>query len=107
MDNPNAAAPTPDRAPTFETRPRTTSPPSKRPSFGDYHPDDYVSRKVAAALIGVSAGTLEDWAREGKSPPYCKLGEGRSSRVVMRVGSLLEFMESRTRASTTVDPGAS
>ncbi|MCB9718384.1 MAG: helix-turn-helix domain-containing protein [Myxococcales bacterium] len=78
-----------------------------RPSFGDYHPDDRVSRPVAAQLCGpVSPRTLEDWARDGKGPPFQKLGTGRSARVVYRVGDLLDWLDAQTRASTTTDPEA-
>lgn len=75
--------------------PNGRSPKAKRHSFGDYHPDDVVSRKIAAALIGVSPRTTEDWAREGKGPVYCKLGTGRSARIVYRVRSLLAFLDSQ------------
>lgn len=84
----------------------TSSTASQRPSFGDYHPDDVVSRKIAAALIGVSPRTTEDWARAGKGPPFRKFGTGRSARIVYRVGDLLAWLDSQTRASTTTDPEA-
>lgn len=80
---------------------RTTNPNEKRPSFGDYHPDDVVPRKVAAALLGVSPRTLEDWARLGTGPVRRKYGTARSSRVLFAIRDLLAFIESQASASTT------
>lgn len=95
----------PSRTAPHEARPRTptttSSPRPARPSFGDYHPDDVVSRKDAAALIGVSPRTTEDWARDGKGPPFHKFGTGRSARIVYRVGDLLAWLEAQRRSSTT------
>lgn len=102
MDTPSTERPTSGRTPLT-----TRSPGAKRPSFGDYHPDDRVNRPITAKLLGpISPRTLEDWARDGKGPPFQKLGTGRSARVVYRVGDLLEWLDAQTRASTTVDPEA-
>lgn len=110
MHNPTAGRPSSSRTPTPEARPRTptttSSPRPTRPSFGDYHPDDVVSRKDAAALIGVSPRTTEDWARDGKGPPFRKFGTGRSARIVYRVGDLLAWLDAQRRVSTTSDGGA-
>lgn len=120
MHTPTTGRPSSSRTPTPEARPRTvsgsaaltttpTAPPRRtRPSFGDYHPDDVVSRKEAAALIGVSHRTMEDWAREGgaKSPPFHKYGTGRSSRISYRVGDLLTWLDAQRRSSTTTTPEA-
>lgn len=106
MDTPHGVRPK-GRATTAEAsaRPTTRTRPA-RPSFGDYHPDDVVSRKIAAALLGVSPRTTEDWARAGKGPPLRKLGSARSCRVLYRVGDLLEWLDAQTRASTTTGPEA-
>ena len=53
-----------------------------------------------------SGRTFEDKARDGSGPKYQKLGKGRSARVVYRVGDLLAWLNSQTRASTTTDPEA-
>jgi hypothetical protein len=104
MNTPTTGRPNSSRTPTPEARPRTTttsSPRPARPSFGDYHPDDVVSRKDAAALIGVSPRTTEDWARDGKGPAFRKFGSGRSARIVYRVGDLLSWLDAQRRSSTT------
>lgn len=109
METPTTRRPSSSRAPTPEARPRTTTtttPRPARPSFGDYHPDDVVPRKDAAALIGVSPRTTEDWARDGKGPAFRKFGTGRSARIVYRVGDLLAWLDAQRRSSTTTTPGA-
>jgi len=122
MHNPTTGRPS--RTPTPDARHRTVSGatastststpprqgkrglPAPRPSFGDYHPDDHVNRPTAAALMAVSPRTTEDWARDGKGPPFRKLGTGRSARIVYRVGDVLEWLNAQARSSTTSDPGA-
>jgi hypothetical protein len=111
MHTPTTGRPSSSRTPTPEARPRTTAPTTSapvpaRPSFGDYHPDDVVSRKDAAALIGVSPRTTEDWARDGKGPAFRKFGTGRSARIVYRVGDLLTWLDAQRRSSTTTTPEA-
>lgn len=73
-------------------------------SFGDYHPDDLVPRKEAAALICVSHRTMEDWARDGTGPVFHKLTPGRSGRILYRVSDLLAWLGTRRRTSTTQAP---
>lgn len=92
----------PDRA----TQPLNSGPRRSRPSFGDYHPDDLVPRKEAAALICVSHRTMEDWARDGTGPVFHKLTPGRSGRILYRVSDLLDWLGTRRRTSTTQDPRA-
>lgn len=97
----------PRRPQSAGARPHTPTPTTaSRPSFGDYHPDDHVSRPIAAALMAVSPRTTEDWARDGKGPAFRKLGTGRSARIVYRVGDLLEWLNAQARSSTTNDPEA-
>jgi predicted DNA-binding transcriptional regulator AlpA len=40
----------------------------------------YVTENEAAAVLGVSRGTLSNWRSERRGPPYVKLGGGRVVR---------------------------
>jgi hypothetical protein len=70
-------------------------------SFSKYDPRDVVSRKEAAALLGVSGRTLEAWASAGGGPPYVRMGQGPAARVRYRVGALSQWLTDRERQSTT------
>jgi hypothetical protein len=51
-----------------------------------------VSRKEAARMTGLSAQTLAHWASTGRENlPFIKL----STRVMYRVGDILDFIESK------------
>ncbi len=53
--------------------------------------------KSAAAVMRISARTLQGWRLRGGGPPYVKLG----GRVLYRETDLLAWIESRARASTS------
>lgn len=73
-----------------------------RATFGSLAPADLVSRKEAAALLGLSHRSLEAWASSGtKGPPFIRLGEGPKAHVRYQVGALLTWIEERSRVSTT------
>jgi phage terminase Nu1 subunit (DNA packaging protein) len=74
-----------------------------RATFADYDARDVVSRKEAAALLGVSSRTLESWAQTGLGPKYARLGEGPAARVRYRIAALTEWLAERERQSTTED----
>lgn len=51
----------------------------------------------AAAILGLSRRTLENWRLAGKGPKFRKLG----SRVLYSETDLIEFSEAQTRHSTS------
>ena len=66
------------------------------PAGIDPHPRDLLNEKEAAALLGVSPGTLSVWRSTGRySLPFLKVG----FLVKYRRSDLLAWLESRTRAS--------
>ena len=66
---------------------------SKTISFAE----DRLSRKEAAAYLGVSPGTLEVWASTGRYDlPFVKIGR----LAYYRRSELDVFIKSRTRTST-------
>jgi predicted site-specific integrase-resolvase len=54
----------------------------------------------AARRLGVESSTLANWRWSGRGPKYVKLG----GRVRYRAADLAEYLDSRTRRSTS-DPG--
>lgn len=53
--------------------------------------------RSAAAVMRISARTLQGWRLRGGGPPYVKLG----GRVLYRETDLLAWIESRARISTS------
>lgn len=53
--------------------------------------------RSAAAIMRISARTLQGWRLRGGGPQFVKLG----GRVLYRESDLLTWIESRTRASTS------
>ena len=51
-----------------------------------------------ATMIHVTTRTLEDWRLDKKGPPYFKLGNGKTSRVVYPLKGVMEWLE-RSRKS--------
>jgi hypothetical protein len=74
-----------------------------RRSFADYDDDDTVSRRDAAALLGVSARTLEKWAQTARGPEHVQYGE--RSPVRYRIGDLRAYIQAHRRRSTTRGAG--
>jgi predicted DNA-binding transcriptional regulator AlpA len=59
--------------------------------------------KAAADLLGVKIRTMQDWRFRGGGPPFIKLS-GRAVRY--RVNDLLQWVDSKVRASTSDDGSA-
>ncbi|MCX4244272.1 helix-turn-helix domain-containing protein [Paraliomyxa miuraensis] len=62
---------------------------------------DVLTPKQAAKYLYLSHRTLETMRTRGGGPPFAKLGDGRSSRVLYRKGDLDAWIASRVRQSTT------
>jgi len=54
----------------------------------------FVSTSVAARMLGLTPGTLQNWRLYRRGPRYIKLGSGRSGRVLYDTRDLNEFLES-------------
>jgi predicted DNA-binding transcriptional regulator AlpA len=74
-----------------------------RATFAAYDPQDVISRKELASILGVSVKCLELWAKKGggAGPPYIRLGSGPAARVRYKIKSVQEWLAERERASTT------
>jgi excisionase family DNA binding protein len=68
--------------------------------------DPLLNEHEAAALLGVSVRTLQNWRLRGGGPPYQKLG----SAVRYSTAKLHEWIECRSRVNTSdlgsSEPGA-
>jgi predicted DNA-binding transcriptional regulator AlpA len=53
---------------------------------------EYVDRKAAAALCGVSETTMRRWYSANKGPRATKLGTARSSRIRYALDDIRQFM---------------
>lgn len=60
----------------------------------------FLETRQAAEYLGLRAQTLRQWRQRREGPAYIKLGNGRNSRCVYRVGDLEAFV-----AASTVKPG--
>lgn len=58
-----------------------------------------VKPEQAAAMIGVTAGTLKTWRWLGKGPNYMKIGTDRQSRVRYDVEDVLAWIERAGRTA--------
>lgn len=56
------------------------------------HQPEYVDRKAAAAMCGVSEITMRRWFADNKGPRATKLGTARASRVRYAVDDIREYM---------------
>jgi excisionase family DNA binding protein len=65
-------------------------------SQGTPVPCPYLTTPQAAAYLGISPRTLEDWRLTGFGPSFMKLGR----RVLYRMQDLLDFIEARLRRNT-------
>jgi predicted site-specific integrase-resolvase len=52
-----------------------------------------ISSKEAAAVLGISPGTLENWRTRGYGPPYVKY----SNLVKYELGAIYEWIENRRK----------
>jgi predicted DNA-binding transcriptional regulator AlpA len=64
--------------------------------------DPLLNEHEAAALLGVSVRTLQNWRLRGGGPPYQKLG----SAVRYSLVKLRQWIENGSRSNTS-DPGLS
>lgn len=67
-------------------------------STGEVSVGLYLTTPQAAALIGVAAGTLENWRVVGRGPAYRKLGK---RKVVYHRDELIAWAESQAHVSTS------
>jgi len=56
-----------------------------------------MTRRDAAAYLGVSAATLSRWAADRMGPPFVKLHEGGAGSVRYPSDLLTAFLESRIK----------
>lgn len=60
-----------------------------------------LSSAEAAALIGITPGTLKWWRHLGKGPRFVKLGEAKQAGVAYVEADVLEWRDQRTFAGTS------
>lgn len=58
-------------------------------------PTDLLTRKQAAARLGLSVATLESWVFRGKGPAYLRTGE-RRGKVLYRAADLERWQREHT-----------
>lgn len=58
-------------------------------------------RREAAALLGVTEGTLRVWGCTGRGPKFTKYGDKPQGMVVYRREDLTAWMEAQTYSSTS------
>lgn len=61
----------------------------------------YLTPEEAAKILRLSVRTLEGMRYSGKSPPYAKFGQGRSSRILYPRDLLDQWVADQLRQSTT------
>lgn len=54
-----------------------------------------ISSKEAAAVLGISPGTLENWRTRGYGPPYIKYG----TLVKYEIGAVYEWIEKQRKGA--------
>lgn len=67
------------------------------PQVARYQDDDFVSPADAAELIGKSARTVYEWVARGWLP-HIIVHDGRSDRIRVRVGTVLDVAANRRRS---------
>ena len=72
----------------------------------DWEQDRLLRTPEAAEFLGVKADTLRIWRYRGTSPPYHRLGTGRTSPVGYRVTDLQEWLKERRFTSTSAETAA-
>jgi hypothetical protein len=63
---------------------------------------EYITTPRAAVLLGLAAGTMENWRVQGRGPAYRSLGR----RIVYRRDELIAWAEAQRRTSTSDAPPA-
>lgn len=64
-------------------------------------PNELLTSKVTAALIGIKLNTLEIWRGQAKGPPFIKLGTSPQAGVRYRRADVIAWIEQRLYASTS------
>lgn len=60
----------------------------RAPRLSDYQREDYVTRRVAAAMLGCSPRTMEGWASKGTGPLFV-----RGGRALYMIGDMLDWLD--------------
>jgi len=60
---------------------------------------DVLSRREAAARLGVTVRTLDRWAMQGRGPAYSLTGN-RKGRALYSAATIAEWLESRRRTAS-------
>ena len=53
--------------------------------------DQHLTTEELAKRWGMSAGSIENWRKLKKGPPFMKFGKWRGARVLYPIASVLEF----------------
>jgi predicted DNA-binding transcriptional regulator AlpA len=56
----------------------------------------FLKTNEAAELLRLSPRTLEAMRRNGKGPPFTRLGSGQNAKVVYRVSSIRDWLADKT-----------
>jgi len=62
---------------------------------GEVVTPEFLSPRQTARLIGVPAKTLEFWRARRTGPPFQKLGDAKSSRILYKRDEVIEWVNSR------------
>jgi predicted DNA-binding transcriptional regulator AlpA len=60
-----------------------------------------LNNEEAAALLGITPGSLRIWRCKGKGPKFTKLGEAKQAGVVYYEADVLAWIEERKFSSTS------
>ena len=60
---------------------------------------DVLTRREAAARLGVTTRTLDRWAMQGRGPAYSLTGD-RKGRALYSSATIAEWLESRRRTAS-------
>ena len=60
---------------------------------------DVLTRREAAARLGVTTRTLDRWAMQGRGPAYSRTG-GIRGRALYTSATIAEWLESRRRTAS-------
>ena len=81
-------------------KPNPKPSPRPRPGAPSEPPGEFLTPPQAGKVLHLSPRTLEGMRHRGDGPPFAKLGEGQSARILYRRADLDAWVASRLRKST-------
>ena len=65
---------------------------------------DFLTTKEAAKILRLSPRTLEAMRRNGKGPPFTRMGKDQNAKVVYRRASIREWLADKTHVRVIPRP---